>query len=171
MDIKEEFDLEKLLIIKKELLESFGKISSINNNEEYERRSFEYYNNLNDLNKNKVYDQYIKSSLYALKAGYKFGVDDISMGFMEIEGRMPLILNEERYLIKNIQKKHGYLIKNSIEKEIMMSIFIFFYKKCMKEKGDRYIKIDLEPLPHLEKLEKENVIKGIINTAKNKQIA
>jgi hypothetical protein len=170
MDIREENNLENLLQIKSSIAQSFKGISSISNNEEYERRSFEYYNNLNDLNKNKVYDKYIKSAVYAFKSGYKFGVDDLSMGFNNIKERMPLLINEEKYLIRSIHKETGYLIKSDLDKEILMEVFIYSYKKCLKEKGERYIKIDLEPLPFLEALEKTDFIKNIVEEKSTNKI-
>jgi hypothetical protein len=165
IDLKEERDLLSLILLKQKLNNNFKEISKIKNNEEYERKSSHYYNTLSDLKNNKAYYKYVLYALEALKQGYKMGVNDISMGFLKPEDRMPLVLNEKQYLIKSISKITPHPIRKEIEINIIMEIFINYYLKSIKELGKRYLSIDIDPMAELEKLEKSGQIEIMIKKA------
>jgi len=162
LNIKYETDLGIILAEKKKIETEFKLLSQIKDNEEYERKSYLYYNKMDDLKNNKKYDMYIKSAIYALKAGYKFGIDDIEMGFFNVQERMPLVLSEESYIINKIHKDTGYLLSEDIDRVIIMQIFVFFYKKSIEEKGKKYIEIEINPFAFLDELEKSYFIEKVI---------
>lgn len=171
LDLKEEIDLLKLVNFKSEITKNFKSFSNIKNNEEYERKSANYYNQISDLKKNRVYSRYLIYAIEALKQGYKFGADDISMGFFKIEERMPLILNEKEYLIKKVNKLLEHPVKNEFEKNLIMEIFISYYKKSIKEMGERYVTIDIDPMTELEKFEKLGFLNEILENLNKKACA
>ncbi len=170
IDLREEDSLLKLVNYKKEITKNFKTFSNIRSNEEYERKSANYYNQISDLKQNISYSRYMIYAIIALKQGYKMGADDISMGFYNVEERMPLVNNEEEYLIKKINKDLEHPIKTNFEKRLIMELFISYYKKAIKEKGDRFVSIDVEPVAELEKFEKEGYLNKILEKLNNNKV-